>query len=206
MSLPEGGDLAYDTERQYLGTVYAKGLLGAGRPAGDLSGLVDEVESVVDVVGRLPKLRLLLESPRIPLETKESVIDRAFAGGSDVLRRFLKVLCVHGRFDCLRIIARTARRMVQEENRLVEVLVTSAEAIPDSLEATLSDKLSAGLGKQVVIRKRIDPEIIGGLVVQVGDTVFDASIANQLDRVRRTTLDRTVQAIRQTLDRFAVEA
>ena len=82
MSAPENGNLAYDTERQYIGTVYAKGLLGAADKAGNVVEVVDQLNSVVDdVLPTLPKLKLLLESPRVPVAVKEKVIDGAFGKG-----------------------------------------------------------------------------------------------------------------------------
>jgi len=100
MSASGSGNLAYDTERQYIGTVYAKGLLGAAEKANNVAEVVDQLESIVaDVLPQLPKLKLLLESPRVPLEVKDKVVDQSFAAGADVLRTFLKVVCRHGRFD-----------------------------------------------------------------------------------------------------------
>ena len=109
MSASGSGNLAYDTERLYIGTVYAKGLLGAAEKANQVTQVVDELESiVVDVLPQLPKLKLLLESPRVPMEVKEKVLNQSFSAGSSVLLTFLKVVCRHGRFDCLRVISRTA--------------------------------------------------------------------------------------------------
>lgn len=200
------GNLAYDTERQYLGTVYAKGLLGAVGSSGSGESAVSELESAGDVLRKLPQLKGLLESPRVPLEVKETVIDRAFASGSDLLRRFLKVVCAHGRADCLKVIARSARRLLQEQQGIVDGWVTSAEPIPEADKPALVAALSQMLGHKVTLQYTVDPLILGGLLVKVGDRVYDSSIANQLDKIRRTATDRAVQQIRQTLDRFLVQA
>lgn len=207
MSAPENGNLAYDTERQYIGTVYAKGLLGAADKAGNVVEVVDQLNSVVDdVLPTLPKLKLLLESPRVPVAVKEKVIDDAFGKGTKELVTFLKVVCQHGRFDCLRVIARTVTTLYRETTGVVEVLVTTAEDVPASMHGELKSKLGQILEKDVVIKTATNPDILGGLVVRVGDTVFDGSLANQLDRVRQTAVDRAVDQIRQSLDRFAVDA
>jgi F-type H+-transporting ATPase subunit delta len=207
MSASGSGNLAYDTERQYIGTVYAKGLLGAAEKVNNVAEVVGQLESIVaDVLPQLPKLKLLLESPRVPLEVKEKVVDQSFATGADVLRTFLKVVCRHGRFDCLRVIARTARALLQDQLGVVEVRVTTAEAVPESMHEELKTKLGQILDKQVEIRTETDAEILGGLVVRVGDTVFDGSVANQLSQIRRTAVDQAMLQIRQSLDRFAVDA
>ena len=207
MSASGSGNLAYDTERQYIGTVYAKGLLGAAEKANQVTQVVDELESiVVDVLPQLPKLKLLLESPRVPMEVKEKVLNQSFSAGSSVLLTFLKVACRHGRFDCLRVISRTATALLQEQTGVVEVRVTTAELVPESMHEELKTKLGQILEKQVVIRTETDADILGGLVVRVGDTVFDGSVANQLSQIRRTAVDQAMQQIRQSLDRFAVDA
>ena len=207
MSASGSGNLAYDTERQYIGTVYAKGLLGAAEKANQVTQVVDELESiVVDVLPQLPKLKLLLESPRVPMEVKEKVLNQSFSAGSSVLLTFLKVVCRHGRFDCLRVISRTATALLQEQTGVVEVRVTTAESVPESMHEELKTKLGQILEKQVVIRTETDADILGGLVVRVGDTVFDGSVANQLSQIRRTAVDQAMQQIRQSLDRFAMDA
>ena len=207
MSASGSGNLAYDTERQYIGTVYAKGLLGAAEKANQVTQVVDELESiVVDVLPQLPKLKLLLESPRVPMEVKEKVLNQSFSAGSSVLLTFLKVVCRHGRFDCLRVISRTAIALLQEQTGVVEVRVTTAESVPESMHEELKTKLGQILEKQVVIRTETDADILGGLVVRVGDTVFDGGVANQLSQIRRTAVDQAMQQIRQSLDRFAVDA
>lgn len=201
------GNLAYDTERQYIGTVYAKGLLGATTAPGLSETVVSELEELVgSVLPKLPKLVSLLESPRVPLNVKEQVIDRAFAAGTSELRRFLKVVCLHGRFDCLRLITKTARTLLQERSGASEVSVTTAEPIGDERRRVIAASLAKKLGREVVVRWSVDPALLGGLVVRMGDTVFDGSIANELERVRKTAADRAVQTIRGALDRFAVEA
>ncbi|HAN97511.1 MAG TPA: ATP synthase F1 subunit delta [Planctomycetaceae bacterium] len=200
-------NLAYDTERQYLGTVYAKGLLGSAAKSGDVDAVLAELDEVVErVLPALPPLRALLESPRVPLAVKESVIDRSFASGSDELRRFLKVVCLHGRFDCLKVIDTTARRLRQEQRKVVSVQVTSASPIADDDRPALARDLAAKFGRQVEVQYAVDPALLGGLVVRLGDTVYDGSIANQLEQVRRTAVDRAALQIRQTLDRFAADA
>ena len=200
-------NLAYDTERQYLGTVYAKGLLGSAAKSGDVDAVLAELDEVVErVLPALLPLRALLESPRVPLAVKESVIDRSFASGSDELRRFLKVVCLHGRFDCLKVIDATARRLRQEQRKVVSVQVTSASPIADDDRPALARDLAAKFGRQVEVQYAVDPALLGGLVVRLGDTVYDGSIANQLEQVRRTAVDRAALQIRQTLDRFAADA
>lgn len=202
----EHGNLAYDSERQYLGTVYAKALMGAAG-AGNIESVLEELESVVtDVLTKVPAIEATLSSPRISLEAKESMIDKAFASASSTLKNFLKVVCQHGRFDSIRVIYRSARALHDEEAGRVEVTLTTAEAADDALKSRITEQLSKALGQQVRLKTKVDPAILGGIVVKVGDTVYDGSLSNQLNQVRNAAVDRAMQNIRESLDRFVVDA
>src|SRR5689334_4030481 len=93
----------FDAGRQHLGSVYAKALLGAAQDAGQVNGVLEELESLEgDVFKRLPALRLTLTSPRVSVEEKIALIDKAFKGKmSEVLLNFLKVTARHDRLSCL---------------------------------------------------------------------------------------------------------
>src|SRR5687768_10727966 len=90
-----------DTELQYLGTVYAKALLGATEKSGNTDTVLAELNSVVhDVLNRLPQLELMLASPRVPLDSKERLLDQAFQGKmTPQMLNFLKVIVARGRFN-----------------------------------------------------------------------------------------------------------
>lgn len=196
----------FDSDQQYIGTVYGKALLGAAEKAGKTEAVIEEFDSLVgDVLAELPKLEATLSSPRVPLETKTGILDKAFGGKMSVeLLNFLKVVVAHGRFDCLRAINRAAKQLYNESRNRVEVVVRSAEPLDVTTVAAITKKLQEALGKEIDLKTEVDPDVIGGLVVRVGDTVFDASVANQLVRLRDETLARTAQAIRESLDRFTL--
>jgi F-type H+-transporting ATPase subunit delta len=198
-------DLA-DAGRQHLGTVYAKALLGAAGKIGQANEVVEELEAVVsDVLDKLPQLDELLKTPRLTPEERLPIIDRAFAGKlSPTLLTFLKVVSNHSRLDCLRAIARQARKQLNAAQGRVEVIVETAHPLSNTIRDRLVARLSALLGQQVMVTTRLNQDLLGGLVVRVGDTVYDASLASRLKRMEQVTLDHTKQTIRQSLDRFAV--
>ncbi|HAY79742.1 MAG TPA: ATP synthase F1 subunit delta [Planctomycetaceae bacterium] len=195
---------AFDTEDQSLGSVYAKALLGAAGSKAE--EVVTEVEVFVsDVFGTLPRLESVLSSPRVPAEAKNAMLDNAFQGKVSVTTlNFLKVVAQHGRMDSLRGIARAARVQLNELQGRVEVLVKTAEPLDDATAASVTTALSSALKKEVVLRTVTDSELIAGIVVQVGDTVYDGSVANQLAQLRRGVVNKTAEQIRESLDRFMV--
>ena len=196
----------FDAARQQLGNVYAKALLGATENAGNSDAVLAEFDSLIDdVLDKLPQLDSLLASPRVSHEEKLRVLDSAFQDRmSPQLFRFLKVTAAHGRLDCLRAINDAAHRRYNEMRGRVEVRVFTARRLPAELLEQIASRLRVALQSEVDLETDVDPELIVGLVVRVGDTVYDASVSNRLQRLRAETFEKTVQEIRQSLDRFAL--
>jgi F-type H+-transporting ATPase subunit delta len=197
-----------DPRRQQIGAVYAKALLGAAEKAGQTDAVAEELQSLVtDVLDKLPQLQAALASPRIGHEEKVTLIDRAFAGRmSDVLLNFLKVLSRHGRLDCLGAIAEAAQKQLNELKGRVEVWVTTAAPLSNPLREQIVTRLSALLGQEVVLKTKLDPEMLGGLVVRIGDTVFDGSVSARLVQMRQAAVEKTAARFRQSLEKFAVSS
>lgn len=195
----------FDSEQQRVGTTYAKALLGATEKAGLSETVVAELESLItDVFDRLPRFEHALASPRIAYERKEQLLDRALRGKmTPLLMNFLKVVTRRGRWDSLRAISRAARAELQRLRAQIEVQVQSAEPLDAATQALVAQRLTAALGRQVVLRLQVVPEIVAGLVIRVGDTVYDGSVANRLARLADEIASRASQRIRHDLERFA---
>ncbi|MFT5523415.1 MAG: F-type H+-transporting ATPase subunit delta [Pirellulaceae bacterium] len=193
----------FDTGQMQLATVYAKALLGA---AGDSAeSVVDEFDGFVELVAEIPALGAALASPRIPFEGKERIIDSALGGQiSDVLLKFLKVTARRGRLNCLHVIHRALHDIFNKMTGRVEVTLKTAVDIDTQLISDLTTKLEKATGQKVVLKTTVDPELVGGIVIQIGDTVYDGSLANQLVKVRDKALHSTTQAIRSALERFTL--
>ena len=195
-----------DAGRQHLGTVYAKALLGAAEKAGQADTVVEEIESIVsDVLAKLPVLDETLKTPRLTAEDRLPLIEKAFAGRvSPTTLTFLKVVSNHGRLDCLRAIASAARKQLNTARGRVEVLVETAYPLSNPIRERITNRLRELLGCEVILNTDVNADLLGGLVVRVGDTVYDASLAARLKRMERVALDHTKQTIRESIDRFAM--
>jgi F-type H+-transporting ATPase subunit delta len=195
-----------DTARQRVGTVYAKALLGAAEKAGQTDGVLAELESLVaDVLEKLPDFDEALRTPRIAHEEKVRMLDRVFGGKmSPLLLNFLKVVSQHERLDCLRAIERAARTLYNQLRHRVEVLVESATPISNQLQYTIASRLKQVLGRDVVLSTDVNADLLGGLVVRVGDTVYDGSLAGKLKQMQAVTLEKTTETIRESLERFSL--
>ena len=194
----------FDAGRQHLGTVYAKALLGAAQQAGKVDNVLEELESLEsDILQKMPALRLTLTSPRVSVEEKVALLDKAFTGKmSGVLLNFLKVTAGHDRLGCLPDVLRNYRALVNEADGKLEVIVRAAYPLSNPLRERIAAKLGEVLKKKVQLNVEIDPDLLGGLVVRIGDTLYDGSLAAQLQRMKTVALEQTSQAIRDSLNRF----
>jgi F-type H+-transporting ATPase subunit delta len=206
MAKPRRNQDTRDASRQHLGTVYAKALLGAAEKTGEADLVVEELEALVsDVLDKLPRLDEALKTPRLTHEERLPILEKAFGGKmSATTLTFLKVVSRHGRLDCLRAIARAARKQLNTARSRVEVIVETAYPLSNPIRERIIGRLTQLLGREVILTTEVNEDLLGGLMVRVGDTVYDASLAARLARLQQVTLDQTKQAIRESVDRFAV--
>ena len=193
----------FDTDKASLGEVYAKALLGVGAKSGSSDKLIEELSAVAKVVGKLPKLQTTLESPQIAVDAKQAILQKAFGGKlSKDMVNFLKIVGNKGRFDCLSQISSSAKRLHDEMSGNVRAQVVTAEKVDKSVVQDIAEQLEKALGKKVTVKAVVDPNIIGGMVIRIGDTIHDGSVVNQLDQVRSKAIKRASDAIRGSLDKF----
>jgi F-type H+-transporting ATPase subunit delta len=193
-----------DIGRHQIAAVYAKALLGATERAGVTDSVVDEFDSLVDdVLERLPQLESMLASPRISPAEKSALLARVFGDRmSDHLLTFLQVVCRHGRLDCLRHMRGAVRHLFNQLRQRVEVHVSSAQPLSDESRGQIVGALRERLASEIDLSSSVDERLIGGLVVRVGDTLYDGSIANRLAKMRSGALERMKHELREHVARF----
>ncbi|MEY4177089.1 MAG: synthase subunit delta, sodium ion specific [Planctomycetota bacterium] len=198
----------FNAGQQYLSKIYAKAFLGVTERAGITEQAVSEIDSfLVDVLDKLPNFEALLCSPRVTHEEKERLLDRSFAGKmSPSVLNFLKVVSRHSRLDCLRSMVRAIHQLLDHLRGRVEVLITTAVPMPADVMASVESRLATALGKSISLTSRIDPQLVGGFVVRIGDTVYDGSVSNRLQRMREETLTQSVEQLRGRMDRLVAGA
>ena len=197
--------VAFDSDRQQLGNVYARALLAAAISSESVEEVIEQAGALChDLLVSTPQIRKLLESPRISHEEKKDILDKAFKNQMDTtLLNFLKVLSRHGRMDCLFAIERSLRDQYNSMQNRIEVQLTSATPLDDETRSSITSQLSSSLNQQVELVVDVNPELIGGTIVRIGDTVYDGSVANRLARIKQETLARTTAEFQQAADRFA---
>jgi F-type H+-transporting ATPase subunit delta len=189
---------------EHIADVYASALLGAANAAGETLAVLEELESLVsDVLDRFPDFERVLISGVISHEERSGVLDRTLGGrASPLVLNFLKVVSRRGRMNCLRAIVDRARKLYQKQLGQVAVEVTTAAPLEVADTQRLRDVLRPLVGGEPTIHARVDPAVIGGMVVRVGDTIYDASVARQLETLRQQMIDRSAHEIQSRRDRF----
>ncbi|HEX7379840.1 MAG TPA: FoF1 ATP synthase subunit delta, partial [Pirellulales bacterium] len=110
------------------------------------------------------------------------------------------VVAAHGRGGFLRAIRKAVRDLLDERAGRVRVQVTTAAPIDGELTERIQNQLKSMLGGEPVLSKKVDPDLIGGLVFRVGDTVYDGSVATRLARVKSQMIDRSIHEIQRRRD------
>jgi F-type H+-transporting ATPase subunit delta len=203
---PANHETVLDVTEEQVARVYAKAFLEVAAKAPNTAELVDEVVSLVnDVLNRVPRLEELLRSALVSQEEKEQFIERVFGKRASLpVVHFLKVISRHGRLELLRPIARVLRKLHAERSGLTEVEVRVATELSDAVRQEIQQRLQRALGTQPVLNVAIDPALIAGVWVRVGDRVFDGSIRTQLEHARRHMIERATERIETAPERFVV--
>lgn len=171
--------------------VYADALFEISEEDNSSETVNGELKAVAAVLAENPELVKLLCTPTVSGADKLSVISKIFGGrlSADVYN-FLCLVTQKGRAAHLIRIADTFREMYNDKAGIAEVTVTTAEELSPALERKLSDKLAAKLGKKIILIKKVDPSIIGGVIVRYGNTMTDGSVRAKLDAVKASISSR----------------
>lgn len=193
-----------DVGAQRVGAIYAKAFLSAAEKANTTDALVDEFDGLLELLKQHPEMQKILGSNLIKHEEKLGILDRMFGGRiSATLLNFLKVLSGRGRLDLLGDIHREIRDQYLILRGRFQVYVRTAAPLSPEIARDILQKIQGKLGGQPELHQSVEPELIGGLIVRVGDTVFDGSVTRQLNQVREQMINRSVHEIQSRRDRFS---
>ncbi len=164
---------------------YAEALVSLARKAGDLAGWDTMISDVASAIERDDQLQLFLNSPRVSAERKNEVLARAFQDRLPRLFvRFLQAVISNRRQALIPQIAIEYANIVDELENRVHAQVTVAREPDAATQATIMAGVSRALGKTVIPHYAVRPDILGGIIVRVGDTVMDGSVRRRLASLR----------------------
>jgi F-type H+-transporting ATPase subunit delta len=138
---------------------------------------------------QMPSARTVLLSPAVPAAQKAAALDRILPNATPLVRNFVRILVDRDRLPEVPGIVDALRELINVQRGIVTADVTTAVPLDAELERVLAERLASHLGRQpdkVMIRSRVDPSIIGGVVARVGDQVIDDSVRGRIERLRRT--------------------
>lgn len=200
-----------DVASQQVATLYAQALLnaigasGAAGADGKVEQTLSELDSfITEVLDKIPHLEELFTSALVPDDKKAELVDRLLKGRvSPMLLNFFKTLASHGRLGILRSVHQVAQELLDEERNLVRVEVSTASPLNEEQKNRLTESVRSMFGRMPILELQVRPELIGGMMMRVGDTVYDGSIATRLEQFRQQMIDRSVHEIQSRRDRFS---
>ena len=169
---------------------YARALLEIGVARGAYESLGKELETVAHLYHESTDLQNALTNPIFPLSQRKAVLDRLGArlGLRPELKNFLSLVMDRGRIMQLPDMAREMSALVDRQAGRVRALLVTARPLGEELALALRGAIERRLGKKVVLEKREDPSLLGGMVAKVGDVLYDGSIKTQLELAKRELL------------------
>lgn len=198
-------DTVLDTGAEQLGKIYAQALIASAHAAGVADPVVDQLGQFVDeCLAKNPTLSLAFASPRIDEAEKGRVIDRLLGGEyHPILVNFLKVMARRGRLGYVAAVRDAADGLRDEMLGRIVAEVRTAVPLDDSLRQMVLDRISQSTQKQVRLVEVVDHRLVGGMVIRIGDTIFDGSVSNQINKLSRKVRTGFSRELLQRFDNFA---
>jgi F-type H+-transporting ATPase subunit delta len=168
-----------------LARVYGRSLFGVAREQGKLDLIREQLGLLADALAENRELQMFFFSPYFSTEEKQQALGRVIDGGDEILMNFLALLIENHRMPVIFRIRDQYERLWDEENRTLPVEITSAIELDRATTESLGKAIGERAGRKVVLEARVDPDILGGVVVRVGNSILDASIRNRLEQLRR---------------------
>jgi ATP synthase F1 delta subunit len=166
--------------------VYAEALFEVGRDKGKLDVLQQQLAQFADEVDRNRELQVFFFSPYLSTTEKQEGIERAITGAEPELTNFLELLVDKHRMTEVFRIRRELDELWKQENRCLDVTVTSAVELDPAVVEKIGQEVERQTGEKVDLSSTVDAEILGGIVLQVGNMVLDASIRSRLEKLRKS--------------------
>jgi len=171
---------------QEAARVYAEALFDVAKDKGKLDAVRGELAQFADAVDGNRELQVFLFSPYFSSAEKVAGLKRAVSDADAELVNFLELLIEKQRMPEIFRIRRQLDELWKQENRRIDVTVTSAVTLEPSVVEKVGEEIERQTGQKVELSSRVDAEILGGIVLQVGNKVLDASIRSRLEKLRKS--------------------
>ena len=171
--------------------VYARALYDAAREADRVDAVGRDLGDFAAQVRDVPELRAVLRNPQLDPRAKASALDAITEGGDELVRNFLRLLAEKHRIGEIEEIAREFERLVAAEHGQLSVELTTAYELSEEDARSIVDQIAQVSGRRVEATRKVDPDLIGGIVLQAGSFRVDASVRGRLNRLRHELATRS---------------
>jgi F-type H+-transporting ATPase subunit delta len=168
-----------------IARVYAEALFSAANEEDKLDVIREQLGQFADAVDQSRELQVFLFSPYFSSAEKSEGLRRAIDGAEPELLNFLELLNDKHRMPVISRIRRKFEELWAKENRRLEVTVTSSVELDEGVAEKIGEEIEKQTGQSVELKQEVDDDILGGLVVRVGNMVLDASLRNRLEKLRK---------------------
>jgi ATP synthase F1 delta subunit len=168
-----------------IAKVYARSLFEVARESGKLDQVREQLGQFVDALNENRELAVFFFSPYFSISEKQDALGRVLVGAEEIFVNFLELLIEKHRMPVIFRIRQAFEQLWEEANRTLPVEITSAIELDEGTTESLARQIAERADRKVKLATRVDPEILGGLVVRVGNSILDASIRNRLEQLRR---------------------
>ena len=188
-----------DDKQMAVAQVYSRAMHDLAGSKDEAEGLLEELRELVRYIERNPEFAAFVGSPMIDADDRAQALEKIFRGkASDLLVDSLQVINRKGRLELLPAIAESYHLRHQEHLGRVDVLVTTAVPLGESLRDKLVSALRVHSGKHPMLIEEVDESLIGGIVLRIDDEKIDASVVHEIDRLHRALRDRAVHEIHRS--------
>jgi ATP synthase F1 delta subunit len=168
-----------------IASVYGRSLFEVGKEQDKLDVLKEQLDQFADELGSNHDLQVFFFSPYFSSQEKKDAVGKVLEGADEYFVRFLELLAERHRLPAVFRIRREFDRLWAEENKQLPVTITSAVELDKDTMDDLGKKIEEQTGQTIDLTAKVDPDLIGGLRMQVGNMVYDATIRGRLDKLRR---------------------
>jgi F-type H+-transporting ATPase subunit delta len=168
-----------------IARVYARSLFEVAKEHGRLDEVREQLGQFADALNDKRDLAVFFFSPYFSTEEKKDGLHRMLSGAEQVFMNFLEALVERHRMPAIFRIRTQYDEMWDEEKQLLPVEVTSAVALDEATVKSIGERIGEQTGRTVELSSKVDPDVLGGIVLRVGNFILDASIRNRLEQLRK---------------------
>ena len=168
-----------------IAAVYARSLFEVARDEGKLDEVREQLGQLADAFDEQQSLQVFFFSPYFSTKEKSEALERMVEGAEPMVLNFLNLLLEKHRMPAIFRVRRALDELWEEENKLLPVQITSAVELDSKITEQIGDRIAEQTGRKVELSTTVNPDVLGGLVLQVGNTVLDASVRHRLEQLRK---------------------